>query len=200
MKKEKSMSTKKTGFTIAEIAIALTVIGIFMVIFIVALSKDKGREEIINKTTTSSLFANISEVYESLLNYKCNNRYSIYYLEDLNNDKKSDSKDIAEYLASTYTGAIASNCNELAKPSNFNLLSDTTCMDLAPNAFIAVSLDKKCKTSLTYNEYLGQSNKTINNACGYIAYSIKNSKGVLGQDFFIFPFTKNTRTKKTVKN
>ncbi len=192
------MSRKKTGFTIAEITIALSVIGIFMVIFIVALGKDKTREELVNKTTTMSLFANFDEVYEGILNYKCNRKYSIHYLEDINNDKKSDSKDIAEYLASAYTGAIASSCDELKKPSDFKLLKDTTCMDLAPNAFIAISLDKTCKTSLTYNEYMGQTNKSINNACGYIAYSIKNSKGTLGQDFFVYPFTKRTHTKRTI--
>lgn len=193
------MSTKKSAFSLMETLIAITVIGVFAAISITVLFKDKSRQEVTEKTITMSLFSDFDKVYDGILNYKCNKKFSLSNLEDINKDKEINSKDIAEYLVSSYTGSIESSCNELKKPSNFQLLGDTTCVDLAPNAFAAISLDKKCKTQIIYNEAKGQTNKTTSNACGFIAYSLKNSKGVLGEDFFVYPFLKTSHTKRTIK-
>ena len=83
---------------------------------------------------------------------------------------------------------------------NFNLdnigsnTSNPSCATLSSGIQIAVVFNKDCNITVTTIEHASedsQSSRNIQNACGYIAYKTKNSKGVFGTDYFSIPLGKH---------
>lgn len=189
---------KKLAFTISETIITLLIIAVLSTIAVTAVFNDRGRQEKINKTLSLTLSHNFDTVYETMLAMECKKKYDLKTLKDINKDNSVNANDIRDYLISAYLGEPMADCSGLKSPEDFRLEQNVSCVDLAPNGFAAIYYDNTCTTTVDAIEDMEHDNRVINNTCGYIAYSIKDSKGVKGEDFFIYPFTKKTHDKRTV--
>ncbi|MBR6298968.1 MAG: hypothetical protein IKR34_06945 [Candidatus Gastranaerophilales bacterium] len=189
---------KKLAFAISETLITLTIIAVLSVISIIVLHDGRSRKEKINKVLSVTLSHNFDTVYEALLVTECKKKYDIRTMKDINKDNSIDAKDIRSYLISAYMGEPAEECSGLILPEDFNLNKNVSCVDLSPNGFAAIYYDNTCTTTVDAIEDIEHENRIINNTCGYIVYSVKNSKGIKGKDFFVYPFTKKTHDKRTV--
>jgi type II secretory pathway pseudopilin PulG len=185
------------AFSLAETLIAISVIGVISIIAISSIVNSKARQEKINKVESLTLYTNFDSIYNDIISNKCT-KGSLSTLKDINNDSKADAIDIRDMIVSAYKG-YPDSCDKLVKPSDFTLGNGTVCLDMMPTAHTAIYYDATCKTEVTAIGFVGQTAKTYKDTCGYIAYSLKYSKGVLGQDFFIYPFEKIIKSKKAIK-
>ena len=80
----------------------------------------------------------------------------------------------------TYSGASSKNKMQCAK--------------FIPNITAGFVLDTKCKIKTVSKNYFDKDNtqtKPVKNACGFIVYNSKNSKGIIGLDLFSIVFTRS---------
>ena len=184
----------KSAFTLSEMIIVLALVSFIAVVVIITLFHDESRKEKINKTTSITLYSNFEKIYEDILTNGCTKIYDLSTLKDADSSGEVNSADISYHIRSSYIGEVAScQSDKLVLPAGFNLNQNAACVDMAPNAFAAVYYDRACTTAVTANEYIGKQTQTYNNTCGYIVYSLKDSKGEFGIDTFVYPLLKGTK-------
>ena len=212
---------KKYAFTLAEILMALLIIGVLITITIVTLFQIENSEKV-RKTKSWTLFSSLETIYQSLLATKTSQKFSLSNLEDINNDGDIDAKDIRDFITSSYMGENLNSCSDFTVADGFDIsqLDDTTsddttsdvktlkvpafisddtaCADLYSLAYIAVNFDKTCSLDpIRAQETPDSEVRLEENICGYVAYIFKDTSGVFGKDFFIYPLKKNTKKTKT---
>ena len=100
------------------------------------------------------------------------------------------------------------NCNNLMIDSKSDILSyknDAVCADFN-NVIAGFVYDKNCSLTIKAKEFLSKdevdavassddyepSERSVSNLCGYIVYSVKDSKGIFKKDLFTIPLGKRS--------
>ena len=186
----------KYGFTLAEIVTALTVIGVIFAIALAAtIRQDKVKTKQIS-AMTKSFYANVDNAYNQILGYKAANGV-ITGLEDSNGDNNIDSTDLRGHF-NYYMDGDDIDCSKIGFNINSgstvaNYYKDAICSTHGGNIIAGYYLNKACNSTITAKEtYIEDemATRSVSNACGYVVYGLKGSKGNIGVDVFVIPLGK----------
>lgn len=194
---------KNSAFTLAETLISMSILAFIIVMTTVATIKSGITQEQNLEVTTNTFYTNLSAAYQQIIMYNTKNGYYIYNIEDKNNDGIVDSTDLRDLFIATADGT-ATDCSEMGVDLNLdalvpNYIKNSKCGMFSSNIIAGFMLDKSCQSEIEAYEFRNGENvvtKTIDEACGYIIYGKKGTKGVLGYDVFTIALgKKNFKTK-----
>jgi hypothetical protein len=184
---ENIKSKIKKALSIAEMLVALSIVGIMGAIFATMASDSNVSDKKI-KIASQNFYTAASKYYMQIISPLGNN-YRI---------TKGDSESLLnEFL--NYFDLVG---GEIKEGSELNITdSGAKCAKLANGITMGVYLDTTCKTEVVAYEYLkdddveipfqDRATRTVNGACGYIKYRTKNSSGTFRQDEFVIPLGKD---------
>ena len=195
--------TKKQAFTLAEIMIVLTIIGIILIGIISSLRSNNVEEELYIKSGVNTL--NQIDFATRRLLAKSSRAYSMLALKDASGNEFSITADGADTklntlykkylvgmrktsLSNTYKTTVLDDKAKTLSSKGIKVSTFPYGFTLKNGAYFALKLNKNCTTSETYIVHPVYTDKrTETNSCGLIFYDVNGEKkpNVLGIDQYI---------------
>ena len=175
---------EKKAFTIAELVISFTVLGLIFTIIMTStiLNVKKSKSEIIAGSQNfyniiSNTYLKVTSLSKNPVNAKTDNSATIL-------------RAMLKYM--DYTN-FNLDCTEV----NFGSYSADSCAKLTSGIKMGIKVNNRCDSNLDVYEYLLSDDKdlqpsniqtrSVQKACGYIIYRTKGSNGTFKEDAFIIP-------------
>lgn len=173
---------KKIAFTVAETLIALTIIGAIAVLTTVSTIKSGVTQQHSLEVATKGFYSNLEQTY----------------ILDIGSIKNvEDSANLRDLFSSSMNGdSVACSTMGVQLDSGSSVagyLKDAQCAYIS-SMVAGFYVDKTCETEVQVYEFRSSDNvnvKTVDDACGYIVYGKKGSKGILGYDVFTIALGKS---------
>lgn len=171
---------KKRAFTVAEILVTLTVIG---VIAAIAASNSLGGESLKEKkleSTTHTFYSGVELAMNEMVFYENDAKKGI---------KNLTSEQLMELMTKQLDGdSIESEdtCKDFVGGDEL-ISNGAVCSKIPPEFIVGFKVDSECKSKVMAYEYKSKKleAREIKNACGYIVYEPEKSKGIFGKDLFV---------------
>ena len=148
------------------------------------------------KTITKTFYTEAEYAYLQIVNNETSGM-DITKLDSESFSPQNDSLKLKK-LYEQYLDMYPIPCDELPI-NNFTqayVNSNTSCAGSIRKVNAAFYLNRNCNISnLQIKNYLEEDNietKSVQNACGYIAYATRDSQGIIGEDFFIIGLGKRS--------
>lgn len=204
------MNKKYKAFTLFELILVLTVIGVIAAIALPTAFTPDAIDEKKLVPISREFFTGAQSVYANIT-FKHSNNGSITGLRNSANTAEGDVTDLLGYFVKYLEGEFfnpptpeeeaqkipANNCNMMiATGSILDYPELARCAKFPKHVVAGFYIDKACSTSVIANEYLNKQDditRTQANSCGFIIYQLDNAKkGVLGEDTFVIPLLKKS--------
>ena len=181
------ISKAKRAFTLAEIVVACTIVGILLVITVVPFVNSLKQSEAENAIGSQNFYNTVNIAYSKTALSRSNP------FDITNSDALTLLNRLLEYL--DFSSANY-DCNNV----NFDSFTATNCAKLNTGIKMGIFIQNDCKLKIDVYDYLKNEDKgkiqneiatrAVDNACGYIIYQTKHSNGIFKKDAFIIPLGK----------
>lgn len=204
------MNKKYRAFTLFELILVLTIIGVIAAITLPTAFNPAYMDEKRLVPISREFFTEAQSVYINVA-FNHSNNGSITGLRNSADTDEGDVTDLLGYFVKYMEGEFfnpptkeeeakeipAHNCNMMiAKDSISSYPGLARCAKFPKHVIAGFYLDKTCSTSVVANEYLNKKDnltRTQENSCGFIIYQLDNAnKGILGKDTFVIPLMKKS--------
>ena len=185
---EQKVLKKKIAFTLNEMMISMSVLAIIITMTSTAVIRDSNINEKNILLTSSNFYNNIYNSFSEIT--------TIEAKKDNLSMRNMTSEQLRNYFLNHFDGVVI-DCQSNFK--NLELISSNkdnpACAKSSFGVNFAVVVDNDCNTTVATIEHAFEQHqdiKTINNACGYLAFKTKKSTETLGRDFFSIAFGKKS--------
>lgn len=190
---KRNFYSKKRAFTLTETLISVSVIALIAAMTVCNTIASGNLEEKKIKASSQILYTDFENAYQDIVITKTNG-YNITKLKNVEDFEQDASNVLKGHLFSSMD-LFDENCNSLPNSPNVSGYLDdiSTCAYSNRGYNIGISLkDQTCSSSYQVKDYYQDNTNTriVENACGYIVYATKKSKGIIGKDFFIIALGK----------
>lgn len=192
-------NNKKKAFTLAETLIVLTVLGVLVTVINVGFQSLNVANKKKIYVEGRSFYTNVEGIMQTLMAQVFNG--DMTKVTDADGNATINSIDLKQHFASRM-GGIDILCSEIPIATTLadgsaspiaSYLTNASCTQMDSGIRAGFLYDATCKTQAVTIEYLTEENdtqRTVENNCGYIVYGFKNSKGIFGEDIFVIPIGK----------
>ncbi len=190
---------KKRAFTVSEILITLTILGIIMALTaMTSIKTDKIKEKKI-ETMSHTFYTSVELAINEIMFYESKGKKGIKYLSSqelmelvtkyLEGDSIALSETEKDSNSAKSGGSqkadTSTTCQEFVWKNHDN--TEMVCSVIPPNITAGFHVNSECNETVTVFEYRskGLEAREVKNTCGYIAYQPQKSTGTLGEDLFV---------------
>lgn len=186
------MFIKQKAFTLVEILIVVAIIGVIAVFTVCTTlgSGDIQRKQI--KSLSKTFFSEVEYSYLQILNRETR---AMNISEVMTDSAEDNSKKLAQFFAS-YLDSFETSCDSMPKNQYFEdfykdeMVCAYTNRKMNVGFYLAPSCNEQYDSINNYYQDETNTPKTVTNACGYILYAPKDSRGVFGEDLFVIALGK----------
>ena len=189
----KIMSKKIKAFTLTETLMVLMLIGVVATITIASVANSDEMQKRKLRALSRTLFIETQYNYQIIL-FKETRGFNVLELNSSGESGIEADSSALEEMYEKYQEVWSIPCSRFPRTlDSASYLSDKmTCAASSRGFYMGFYLDKACDETYDVIEYLQDdvSIRTVENACGYIIYTPKRSRGILGDDFFVIGLDK----------
>lgn len=185
------MFIKQKAFTLVEILIVVAIIGVIAVFTVCSTisSGDIQRNQV--KSLSKTFYSEVEYSYLQILSRETK---GMNISEVMTASEEDNSKKLAQFFA-THLDSFETSCDSLPKNPYYEEYyeDEMVCAYTNRRMYVGFYMAENCsKTYDVISYYQDETNtpKTVNNACGYMLYAPKGSKGVFGEDLFVIALGK----------
>ncbi len=182
------IGNKLKAFTLVETITVVTIIAILAVITVCSTINSGDLEKKQAKGSSRILYSEIAAAYQNIL---LNDTVGLNITKLNDVDDFDDSSEKLKELFTKYMDLSDVSCDKFPHIENttevyLEKVKNCAYSDRRYNLGFILE-DENCSTTYYTKDYFqdDMNTKAIKNACGYIVFATKNSKGVIGEDFFI---------------
>lgn len=187
------MFKKQQAFTIVETIVVILIVAVIATITVCSTLNAQSLQQKKIKAISKGFYSEAEYAYLNMLSEEIRSM-NIVNINDSSFDDTQDSEEL-ERLFEKYMDLNEVSCSNL--PDNDFINEDREdgklkCAYSNRGVTAGFYLNRDCDETYFIKEYLQDNTnpKEVNNACGYIAYATKNSKGISGVDFFMIALGK----------
>jgi len=192
----------KKAFTLSELVISFSVLALMSILTVVTLLSSSERERTQAMIASQGFYESVGSLYLQVTSLsdnpvKIKKTTSVVTPEEPDENQESGNTDSDELYNAMlkYLDFISANidCNEV----NFDSFEADKCVKLTSGIKMGIKVNSKCDSTLDVYEFLKNDDKDLNvnsiqtrnvtNACGYIIYRTRGSKGIFKEDAFVIP-------------
>lgn len=181
------MFKKQKAFTVTETIAVLSIVAVLAVLTVCSTINSEEMQIKKIKTLSKVFYSEVEYTYKNILANETSD-INIVKLDNQDFDIEADSQKLEE-LFEKYMDLSPVSCNEIPynEYTDPYLANEVKCAASNRGVNAGFYLDRTCAQAYQVKEYLEEDVgiKSVENACGYIIYAPKKSKGTVGKDFFI---------------